>query len=191
MLALLGKIADRALAGILFACVILACAVGPLPAMAQTRAATFSGVVGSLKVTTTLSFAPGDVVLRRSAAKTLKIDTDGAASPLTLVDVNAQEVDLMVPNNGILKVGGNSFFIFNTRSSVGATADKLLQVVDNTQATGTEINNGTPTLGTCTGGTLTSGSHNIAGEVTGNTSGSCVLNFGTPNFTNTPVLFCE
>lgn len=71
---------------------------------------------------------------------------------------------------------------------VGQNTAKLVQVLDVTSTTGMEFNNGTPTLGTCTGGSLTSGSHNFGGEVTGNTSGSCVLNFGTPNFTNTP--FC-
>ena len=74
------------------------------------------------------------------------------------------------------------------RSTYGASADKLIQVNDGGNTTGFELNLGTPTLGTCTGGTLTSGSHNFGGEITGNTSGSCVLNFGTPNFTNAP--FC-
>ena len=48
-----------------------------------------------------------------------------------------------------------------------ASADKLTQVNDNANATGLELNVGTPTLGTCTGGTLVSGSHNFGGEVTG------------------------
>lgn len=54
---------------------------------------------------------------------------------------------------------------------------------------GQEFNLGVPTLGTCTAGALTSGSHNFAGQYTGNTSSSCVINFGTPNFTNTPFCF--
>lgn len=59
----------------------------------------------------------------------------------------------------------------------------------NGTTTGMELNLGVPTLGTCTGGSLTSGSHNFGGEVTGNTSGSCVVNFGTPNWQNAP--FCQ
>lgn len=93
-------------------------------------------------------------------------------------------------------VSGNSitaaasgFFQVSSRSTMLSSADKLAQLEDNARATGTEINNGTPTLGTCTGGSLTSGSHNIAGQYTGNTSSSCVINFGTPNFTNTPFCF--
>ncbi len=78
---------------------------------------------------------------------------------------------------------------FTGRSLFTSTADKLLQVLDNAAMTGTEISNGTPTLGTCTGGAMTSGSHNTAGQVTGNTSGTCAVTFGTPNFTNTP--FCQ
>ncbi len=65
--------------------------------------------------------------------------------------------------------------------------DGLEQLVSNAGG-GLEFNSGVPTLGTCTGGSMTSGSHNGAGEVTGNTSGSCIINFGAPNFTNAP--FC-
>lgn len=75
------------------------------------------------------------------------------------------------------------------RVSLRSSADKLLQQLDAGATTGLELNGGTPTLGTCTGGSMTSGSHNTAGQYTGNTSGSCVINFGTPNFTNTPFCF--
>ena len=73
--------------------------------------------------------------------------------------------------------------------TLATTADKLTQINDNANATGLELNVGTPTLGTCTAGALTSGSHNFAGQYTSNTSGSCVINFGAPNFTNTPFCF--
>lgn len=85
--------------------------------------------------------------------------------------------------------GGQIFPTLASRSAIYSTADKLLALTDSSTATGMEINNGTPTLGTCTGGTLVSGAHNFGGEVTGNTSGSCIINFGTPNFTNTPFCF--
>lgn len=75
------------------------------------------------------------------------------------------------------------------RTTFNSTADKLMQILDTGQTTGTELNGGTPTLGTCTAGALVSGSHNSAGSYTSNTSGSCVINFGTPNFTNTPFCF--
>lgn len=77
---------------------------------------------------------------------------------------------------------------FSTRSLLTSTTDKLLQTLDNGGATGLENSNGTPTLGACVGGSLTSGSHNFGGEVTGVTGGTCVINFGAPNFTNAP--FC-
>lgn len=75
-----------------------------------------------------------------------------------------------------------------TRSRLLTAADKLLSITDSQQATGMEINDGSATLGTCTGGTITTGSHNFGGGYTGNTSGSCVVNFGTPAWTNAP--FC-
>lgn len=74
------------------------------------------------------------------------------------------------------------------KACIQSSSDSLLQVMASSLTTGIEFNVGIPTLGTCTGGTMTSGSHNTAGEVTGNTSGSCVINFGAPSFTNTP--FC-
>lgn len=80
-------------------------------------------------------------------------------------------------------------FYWVGRSSITASADKLVQVQSSAGTTGMELNVGTSTLGTCTAGVLTPGSHNFAGEYTGNTSSSCVINFGTPNFTNTPFCF--
>ncbi len=75
------------------------------------------------------------------------------------------------------------------RTLISTTADKLLQVTDNGGTTGIELNMGTPTLGTCTGGAVVAGSHNFGGQITGNTSGTCAVTFGTPNFSQTP--FCQ
>lgn len=99
---------------------------------------------------------------------------------------------------GLTLAGGNvtasgfdgAVYGFNqaTRSRLLSSADKLLSVTDSTQTTGLEVNNGSATLGTCTGGTITAGSHNFGGGYTGNTSGSCIVNFGAPAWTNAP--FC-
>lgn len=88
-----------------------------------------------------------------------------------------------------LALGAGATVTFSGRSALGSTADKLIQALDNAAATGIEESLGTATLGTCTAGAIVSGSHNFAGSYTGNTSGSCVINFGAPNFTNAP--FCS
>lgn len=93
----------------------------------------------------------------------------------------------LLANNYTTQNGGGAFTVTG-RSAFLSTADKLVQLENNANTTGVEFNVGTPTLGTCVGGSVTSGSHNTMGEVTGNTSGSCIINFGIPNFTNTP--FC-
>ena len=100
----------------------------------------------------------------------------------------------MVASGGQTNFAGNilvpsgSGLAITSRAAILASASKLIQLEDSGAATGAEFNLGTATLGTCTGGSITSGSHNFAGEVTGTTGGSCVINFGTPNFTNSP--FC-
>lgn len=98
--------------------------------------------------------------------------------------------------NFVASTSGNGFtnaagakYTWSGRNSFGTTADKLYQLNDTGNTTGLELNVGTPTLGTCTGGSLVSGSHNFGGQYTGNTSSSCIINFGTPNFTNTPYCF--
>jgi hypothetical protein len=117
----------------------------------------------------------------------------GAATyPLTLSSagvLTAGGAGSSVVSGGSIQAAAGSAMFWLGRSTLTSTADKLVTIGDNAVATGTEINNGTPTLGTCTAGALTSGSHNIAGQYTSNTSGSCVINFGTPNFTNTPFCF--
>ena len=95
----------------------------------------------------------------------------------------------VLAGNNVRATSTADFQFGTTNPQLKSSADKLLTIVDSAAATGTEINNGTPTLGTCTGGSLTSGSHNGMGEVTGNTSGSCIINFGSPNFTNSPFCF--
>jgi len=94
---------------------------------------------------------------------------------------------LLTPES--VRIGATKNVFWNGRGLLASSADKSVSVLDNLAATGMELNVGTPTLGTCTAGSLTSGSHNFAGEITGNTSGSCIVSFGTPNFTNTPICF--
>ncbi len=106
--------------------------------------------------------------------------------PLTITGNTVSTGSFTTTNS--LQVGAAMFLGFFGRAQLQSSADKLMVIEDNAGATGMELNVGTPALGTCTGGSLVSGSHNFGGEITGNTSGSCVLNFGTPNFTNTP--FC-
>lgn len=117
----------------------------------------------------------------------------GALSyPLTLKDNGVMTLAGAFSQTGsgqIITVAADGGFGHNGRARTASTADKLLQINDSANSTGMELNVGTPTLGTCTGGSLTSGSHNFAGQYTGNTSGSCAINFGTPNFTQTPFCF--
>lgn len=116
---------------------------------------------------------------------------NGAAAtyPLTVSSAGLVTALGNFSTTGNLIAGSSGAVFIGSRGAVSSTADKLIQLGDNAITTAIEINAGTPTLGTCTGGSLTSGAHNSAGEVTGNTSGSCVINFGTPNFTNTPFCF--
>lgn len=116
---------------------------------------------------------------------------NGAAAvyPFTVTDAGVVNTTGEIRSGTNVRVPTTGQFFWNGRSMLTSTADKLVSVLDQAGLTGVEINTGTPTLGTCTGGTLVSGAHNFGGEVTGNTSGSCVINFGTPNFTNTPFCF--
>lgn len=134
--------------------------------------------------------AATDITMRRSAAKTLTIDTDGAGGALTNVNVQGPLTSsaALIASTSV-NANATSGFTLVGSAAIFATASKLTQITDSGGTTGTEINNGTPTLGTCTAGALTSGSHNNAGEYTGNTSSSCIINFGTPNWTNTPWCF--
>lgn len=90
---------------------------------------------------------------------------------------------------GNLTVPGSAGLAMSGRAAMIATASKLIQLEDAGVSTGMEVNVGSATLGTCTAGTIVTGSHNFAGGYTGNTSSSCVINFGAPNFTNTPFCF--
>jgi hypothetical protein len=132
--------------------------------------------------------ATADVFIRRSAANALTIDTDGAGAALSTITLNVSELGVGIANGGSVKLSGAGAVIFNTRTEFTSTADKLLQTLSSAGTTGEETSVGSATLGTCTGGTITTGSHNFAGGYTGNTSSSCVINFGTPNYTNAP--FC-
>ena len=79
------------------------------------------------------------------------------------------------------------------RSTMGATGDGLLQIENSAGTFGIEVNTGTaaPTITTCGTGTVTTGSRNSAGEVTATGATACTVNFGAPNFTNTPFCIIE
>lgn len=146
--------------------------------------------------TTTDATAARDIVLWRSAAKTLTIDTDGAAGNLTQINLDSAAVSASGTFTSSSTSSGSTFtttgtggsYYVTTRSGWLSTADKLFQIENQAANTGFEMNVGSATLGTCTGGTITTGSHNFAGGYTGNTSSSCVVNFGAPSWTNAP--FC-
>lgn len=126
---------------------------------------------------------------------TLKIgySLNGAAVsyPLTVTSAGVLTTTSSIISSASVQLGAGNSVRFGGGATGRhlSTADKLHQFDDQAEVTGLELNGGTPTLGTCTGGSMTSGSHNTAGNYTGNTSGSCVINFGTPNFTNTPFCF--
>lgn len=102
---------------------------------------------------------------------------------------DASGLDVITADQSAFSVINVSFLGFGpNRGFFGSTANKLVQINDTANATGTELSHGSPTLGTCVGGSMTSGSHNVAGEVTATTGGSCVITFGAPVFTNPP--FC-
>lgn len=140
---------------------------------------------------------PGDVTA------TLRATSYLLASASNGMSVSGTSTQIKSADNGAYLVVDNGLVLVNSASLrmgaggsalnafLGNTTAKLVQLTDSALVTGTEFNQGTPTLGTCTAGSLTSGSHNQAGEITGNTSSSCVLNFGTPNWTNTPFCFAE
>lgn len=88
-----------------------------------------------------------------------------------------------------LGVANGASISFSGASRFLSATDKLMLLRDSGSTTGMEFNGGTPTLGTCTGGTLVSGSHNGMGRITGTTGGTCAVNFGTPNYTNAPYCF--
>lgn len=89
---------------------------------------------------------------------------------------------------GYIDIPAAGYFRFLNRSGVASTADKLIQNLDNAAATGVEINLSAATLGTCTGGTIVTGSHSETGGYTGNTSSACTINFST-SWTNAPFCF--
>lgn len=111
------------------------------------------------------------------------IDPSGTVTyPLTLSSAGA------LAALGAVQAASGSTIGWASVTKLVSSTDKLLTIRDSAAATGAEITVGSATLGTCTAGTITTGSHNFAGGYTGNTSGSCIVNFGTPNWTNAP--FC-
>lgn len=167
---------------------------GPLTALGNIRLrsdangyllTTFNGVQ---TLTGNLLFSPDDTydigVNGATRPKTVWVGTGGISAVGTIASSNGS----LSATNGGVTINAAGAYAFSTRVNLKSGADKLFSIVDTALATGMEISMGTPTLGTCTGGSLVSGSHNFGGEVTGNTSGSCVITFGAPAFTNTP--FC-
>ncbi len=108
-------------------------------------------------------------------------------TPLTIANSGVVTASSSLVSGSNVQAGASNYFLNNGRSAMGSSADKLTQFLNSAAATGIEVNEGSATLGTCTAGTITTGSHSTAGGYTGNTSGSCVVNFGT-SFTNAP--FC-
>lgn len=64
----------------------------------------FTGNINNPTIVGNLTFSPGDVVLRRSAAKTLTVDTDGAGGLLTAISLDATQVNI----NGLLASSGGN-----------------------------------------------------------------------------------
>ncbi len=172
-------------------------AQGPLTNLANIRLRTYGGgdlgiaINGGTITPTTVTLTPATGKYGfASVSNAFQIGTGGYATCSSLAPADGG-LYFSVCNAAVhVNAAALDFDVAGTTSNVIAatTTAKLTQVLDGAAATGLELNTGTPALGTCTGGTLVSGSHNFGGEITGNTSGSCVLNFGTPNFTNTP--FC-
>lgn len=162
--------------------------------MQAAQARIYQNVPGSFSTLFTDSVvidrANRDIFLYRTAAKTLNIDTDGAGGLLTQINLTGAVLvsGVFAPQSSINGAAAISY-AWNGRAAMSSPADKQVKIVDSGGTTGIEVNVGTPTLGTCTGGAIVSGSHNFAGSYTGNTSGSCIINFGTPNFTNAPFCF--
>jgi hypothetical protein len=126
------------------------------------------------------------------------VATDGTYKLLTRAMANTATLSTgVVTTSGALIAGtsvnanAGSGFVLTSNASISASAAKLIQFTEAAGTTGTEINGGLASLGTCTGGTIVSGSHNTVGSYTGNTSGSCIVNFGTPSFTNAPFCFAH
>jgi len=114
------------------------------------------------------------------AAATYPMTVSSAGAITTLGAINA---------GTSLQAAGAGNIRWQGRTSMASAGDKLLSILDVGATTGLEFNGGTPTLGTCTGGSITSGSHNSAGQYTGNTSSSCIINFSSPHLSNTPFCF--
>lgn len=146
--------------------------------------------VGAVSETNCFFFEALPVTAAGTTNATLRIGYINPAGAITYPLTMTSPGTVTLGQNLIAGTGDLTVLSFNgaTRTRLLASADKLLTVTDSTQTTGLEVNNGSATLGTCTGGTITTGSHNFGGGYTGNTSGSCVVNFGTPAFTNAP--FC-
>jgi hypothetical protein len=171
---------------------LVALLVLTLPVSAQDAASLFpcpTPYTGNLCI----GAGDRDVYLMAGGTPYFKVDRSGSVAPLS---GSTPSFPGALTVAGTVTVTGGGFaastasgFVISTRSFILSSANKLHQFTDNTGATGLEQSYGSATLGTCTAGTIVTGSHNFAGGYTGNTSGSCVINFGTPNFTNAPFCF--
>ncbi len=129
-----------------------------------------------------------------TSANTASIGTYGAARAINIMQNGAAIWGFNTSGN-IADAGSHSITAGSTvaagagKATIAGAQDQLIQLTGTTTTLGIEFNVGTPSLGTCTGGSLTAGAKNTLFEVTGNTSGSCVVNFGTPIWQNAPLCF--
>jgi hypothetical protein len=162
-----------------------------LASMAQLNRVSMAQLVGTLPATKGGTGSTFFTVAGPTVARTYTFPD--ASATVAIVGANTGTVSFTGDISGVrgffsgdVNVGGASSLYWSGRTIMQAPADKTWNLTDSTVATGYQITVGTPTLGTCTGGTIVSGSHNFGGQYSGNTSGSCIINFGAPAFTNTP-----
>ncbi len=120
----------------------------------------------------------------RPSANTIAIGNTAATGGIPL----AFSQGISIGSPGTIVWSSTTSALGTGGTQLGSTSAKLWQIGDSqASGSGIEVNVSPATLGTCTGGTITTGSHSAAGGYTGNTSSSCIVNFAT-NWTNAP--FC-
>lgn len=102
-----------------------------------------------------------DVVLRRSATKTLAIDTDGALGPLTLLDVRASLIDLGKVNGAVVSLSGAGILAYNTRAHIGSPGDAQLTLLNAAESAGAALDFATDGTLKVRGRALTAGTGNL------------------------------
>ena len=115
--------------------------------------------------------------------------TAASTGQFTALGVGVAEVDAgEITATGHITTGAGQTFQWSGRTIMNSPANGLWNVTDNAQAFGAQFNTGTAAP-TFNNGTVTTGSRNVAGQITltgGNVGGT--ITFGAPNWTNTP--FC-